>query len=218
MKNKTSGFIIGLLLILGGVLFLLMNFGFIPDTQPLIWAGLFGLGGLGFLTYLVTSREHWWPIIPGLALLGIGALIALDALMPEVGETLGAGIFLGAVSLAFWIIYIFSGSKEWWAIIPGGTLLTLVLVVLFSEGFFAANISDDVTGGIFMLGLGLTFGLVYLLPSGDNRQRWALIPAAVLMLIGVIIAAAAVQMLALAAPIALILLGVYFVLRTLRRS
>jgi hypothetical protein len=38
------------------------------------------------------------------------------------------------------------------------------------------------------------------------------------MLIGVIIAAAAVQMLALAAPIALILLGVYFVLRTLRRS
>ena len=216
MKNRTSNITLGVLLIGGGLLFLLMNFNIIPSLQPLIWASLFGLGGLGFLSYLITSRAHWWPVIPGLTLLGLSALIALETLFPTLDDTWGASIFMGSIALAFWIIYAATGGSEWWAIIPGGTLFTIALVIIVSESMLPEQVSDDIAGGVFMLGLSLTFGLVYLLPSGEQRQRWALIPAGILLVIGLFIAAAAAQLLAFIAPILLILIGIYLVIRTAR--
>jgi hypothetical protein len=216
MKNRTSNITLGVLLIGGGLLFLLMNFNIIPPLQPLIWASLFGLGGLGFLSYLITSRAHWWPVIPGLTLLGLSALIALETLFPTLDDTWGASIFMGSIALAFWIIYAATGGSEWWAIIPGGTLFTIALVIIVSESMLPEQVSDDIAGGVFMLGLSLTFGLVYLLPSGEQRQRWALIPAGILLVIGLFIAAAAAQLLAFIAPILLILIGIYLVIRTAR--
>ena len=217
MRNRMSSVILGILLIAGGAVFLLMNFNIIPSAQPMIWAALFSLGGLGFLSYLVTSRDHWWPIIPGLTLLGLGALIALQELFPTLGDTWGPAIFLGAIGLAFWFIYASTRTSEWWAIIPGGALVTLALVVL-AEGAFAERFGSDFVGAVFMLGLGLTFGLVYLLPSGEQRQRWALIPGGIMIVIGLFIAVAAAELLAFAAPAALILVGAYFILRSLSRT
>ncbi|MGC9399516.1 MAG: hypothetical protein ACP5HM_10320 [Anaerolineae bacterium] len=218
MRNKFSSVILGLLLVLGGVIFLLMNFNLIPSAQPLIWASLFGLGGVGFLSYLFTGRGQWWPIIPGLTLLGLSALFVVETLFPALGDTLGAAIFMGAIGLAFWLIYLITGGTEWWAIIPGGVLFTLTAVILLSEGVFAATAGDELTGGVFMLGLGLTFALLYLLPTGEGHQRWALIPAGVLVLIGLIIAAASAEILAFVTPVVLILVGVYLMLRSLRHK
>jgi hypothetical protein len=76
--------------------------------------------------------------------------------------------------VGFWAVY-FRQPSQWWAIIPGGVLITLGLTSALTEAF---NITE--TGGVFFVGLGLTFLLVALLA----KMKWAFIPAAVLLLLG----------------------------------
>ena len=70
---------------------------------------------------------------------------------------------------------------KWWAIIPGGVLVTLAAVAGLERG------TDIQTGGIFFLGLGATFILVALAPNPHGQMRWAFIPAAVLLILGLLL-------------------------------
>ena len=99
----------------------------------------------------------------------------------------------------------------WWPIIPGGTLLTLALVAGLSDAVSGAK-----TGGIFMLGLGLTFLLVYLLSTSGSRMTWAFIPAATLALIGVLLLTGMELFASAIGPLALIALGGFILYRALR--
>jgi hypothetical protein len=72
----------------------------------------------------------------------------------------------------------FSGRGRWWAIIPGGVLVTLGVTAVMSELYGAVN-----SGGVFFVGLGLTFVLVAILA----KMKWAFIPAAVLLLLGFLV-------------------------------
>jgi hypothetical protein len=76
--------------------------------------------------------------------------------------------------VGFWAVYIRQPAK-WWAIIPGGVLLTLGFTSALTDAF---NIIE--TGGVFFVGLGLTFLLVALLA----KMKWGYIPAAVLLMLG----------------------------------
>lgn len=210
--NRTSRLLTGLLLILGGLLFLLVNFDIIPSDLPLIWIGLFGLGGLGFLVYLLLNPSHWWPVIPGFTLLGLATLIGLSE-YTNIGDTWGATIFLAAIGLSFWAIYVFTGGKEWWAIIPGGALLTVASIPTAE-----LYLRDDAVAGLFFLGMGLTFGLIYLLPSGEGRQKWALIPGGIMLVMGALLMAAAAELFNYLWPLALVLGGIYLIIRALRQQ
>jgi len=102
-----------------------------------------------------------------------------------------------------------TNRENWWAIIPAGVMVTLA-VVSFLDQFFAGF----ETGGIFFLGLGLTFGLVAILPGPRGEMRWAFIPAGVLFLIGLVLLAALTSLVNYIWPVALILVGLYFIFRT----
>ncbi len=208
--NRTSRLLTGLLLILGGLLFLLVNFDVIPD-RGWIWVGIFGIAGIGFLGYLLLNPSHWWPVIPGFTLLGLATLIGLSE-YTALGDTWGATIFLGAIALSFWVIYIFTGGREWWALIPGGTMLTIALMPALD-----VYLKDNAVAGVFFLGLGLTFSLIYVLPSGESRQKWALIPGGIMLVMGALLMAAAVEIINYLWPIALVLGGLYLLLRALRQ-
>jgi hypothetical protein len=82
--------------------------------------------------------------------------------------------FLGGLGLGFLAIY-FAGHERWWAIIPGGVLLTLGITSVMTDVYGVID-----SGGVFFAGLGLTFVLVALLA----KMKWAFIPAAVLLLLG----------------------------------
>ncbi|HEY5571899.1 MAG TPA: hypothetical protein VIK64_02695 [Anaerolineales bacterium] len=209
MKWITSRVFWGLLLIAGGVIFLLENLN-ILEVGGLFWAVLFAIAGLGFLTVFIGDRQHWWALIPGIILLAIGSLIFLDAVSPQATERLGGVIVLGGIGLAFLIVYLVNRAN-WWALIPAGVMFTLAAVALL-EG----TMSDFETGGIFFLGLGLTFLLVALLPTPDGYMRWAFIPAGVLLLIGILMTAALTQVINIVWPLALILAGLFLVLRAFR--
>jgi hypothetical protein len=200
----------GILLIAVGILALLQGFGVLANITPLLWALVFGFGGALFLYVFLTNRDSWWAVIPGFVLLSIGVLIALEHLFPATSGDWGGVLVLAGIGLAFWVVY-FLKREHWWAIIPGGVMLTTALVTGLSS-----TLGDVETGGIFFLGLGLTFGLLAVLPSPDGRMRWAFIPAAVLLAMGLLITTAAAELLNYLWPIALILVGVYLIFRVVR--
>lgn len=212
MKRLDVRAIGGILLIIVGILLLLQNLGVFEVIVALVWSLLFAAGGLIFLYMFLTERtRNWWAVIPGFALVGLAALILLDELFPRVGEALGGAIFLGGIGLAFWVIYL-QKREQWWAVIPGGVLFTLALIAGLSSVF-----EGPAMGGVFFLGLGLTFGLLYFVPTPpQGRMKWALIPAAVLVVMGLLIMAITTRILDLLFAAALILIGLYFLVRVFR--
>ena len=209
MKLLHSRALWGVLLILVGVLFLLESLAILSLGNA--WAVLFAAAGVVFGYVYVEDRSRWWALIPALTLIGIGGLIAIASLFPKMGGAWGAGFFLAMLSLSFWSIYVTTGREQWWAIIPGGVLLALGLAIGL-EPF----ISGEAFVGIFFLGMGATFGSLYLLPTPEGRMGWALVPAAILGAMGLIFLSLATPHAGLIWPVLLILIGGYILLRNLR--
>ncbi len=200
--NRAGSLAVGALLVALGVLFLLQNFVF-ADIGNFIWLVLFGLGGLAFLYVFAVNQQQWWAVIPGFVLLGLAALIGF-------GDRLGnwaPALFLGSIGLAFWVIYLVR-RDFWWSLIPAGTLTTLAVVAALAD-----RIPDMATGGVLFLGLAVTFGLVYLLTGQRAGQRWALIPAAILAVLGVLLTLSLGGLINYVWALALIGVGVYLLTR-----
>ncbi len=199
MRNERTSIILGALLVVIGLAFLAQNLGLFGGLENVIWVVLFGIGGLGFLYVFATNREQWWAIIPGFTLLGIAGLIGF-------GERLGAlggAFFLGSIGLAFWVIYVLR-RDFWWAIIPAGVLTTLAVVAAIADTMDGDGMA---VGGFFFLGLAATFALVYLLPNPEERMKWALIPAGILGVMGLLMILSLGGLINYIVPAALILSG-----------
>ena len=210
MQNARMYVVFAILLIAAGLVLLLQNLGILEELSGPMWILLFAVAGLLFLWMYVGNREQWWPLIPGFALLGIAATIALS----EVSGNWAGAAFLGFLSLGFWVIYL-THREHWWPIIPGGALISIALM---------AGLSDTVPGealaGILFLGLAVTFGILALIPTPEGRMRWPLIPAIIMAVLGLGLSLGAGQLGAVIGALALIALGVYLILRAraLRRS
>ena len=207
MKRIEWALVWGIGLVMGGLLFLLQNLGLLGPSATLLWAFLFLAAGAVFLYVFITSPARWWPIIPGLGLVSLAGLMALEELSPAAAEIWGGSIFLGGLAVSFWVVY-FLDRKSWWAVIPGGVLFTLAVVA-----YLGSAVGGMESGGVFFLGLGLTFGLLRFLPTGEGRQKWALIPAAVCLVLALLVLAQAATILQYLWPVALIAGGLYLVLR-----
>lgn len=210
MNNLNRRMMFALLLIAAGVLFLLQNLGVLGSLTGLVWAVLFALGGLAFLSVLVTNRTQWWAAIPGIVLLDVGVLIAFTTLFPNLDGRLSGGLFLLGLGLAFWVVFALA-PQNWWAVIPGGVMVTLAAVTAM-ESF-----TGDVTGAVFMLGLALTFLLLYFIPVRGRRMTWPWIPALVLGAIGFLVLFQASNMINIAWPVILILAGGFLLVRAYLR-
>lgn len=205
MKRLDPRIVIGSLLILAGGLGFLEAFGFLRDASDVFWGIIFLLAGGVFLALFASgfASGNWWTAIPGLVLAGIGVLI----LLPDSLDELGGAVFLGAIGLSFWLVYL-SGRERWWAIIPGGVLLTLAAVSVLPEMLGGTD-----TSGIFFLGLATTFFLVALLAN----QSWAYWPAGALGVFGVFLFfQSQVYLFTYVAAAALIGVGFLIIWRSLR--
>ncbi len=212
MGNTRVRLASGILLVAAGVLVLLQNFGILRSGLSLLWSLCFLAAGAIFTFVFLNDRKNWWAVIPGFTLLGIGALILLDWALPATGGRWGGSLFLGALGASFWVIYA-NRRDQWWPIIPGGVLLTLALVAALDAGVGVVGFD---TGSLFFLGLAGTFFLVYLL-SQPNKMTWALYPAGVLAVMGVVIAFASSSLARFLGPLALLVAGGYLVYRAMAR-
>ncbi len=173
MKPVSWKIIIGLLLTVVGGLALLQTFGVIP-SEGKVWdimlPACFLAGGIAFLYVLIANKSNWWAAIPGFTLVGLALLIG-SHLIPGFGPY-SAGVFLAFIGVGFWVIYLLDFQK-WWAIIPGGALLSVGALVAFGQVY------------LLFLGLAVTFALLAILPNGAKRMTWPWIPAGVLGIMGI---------------------------------
>jgi len=211
MKLLSSRIFWGILLVLGGIALLLENLNILP-ISGLIWGIILGVGGLVFLSVYFENRSVWWPLIPGITLLSICAAALIENLFPSFSEYVGGVIVLGGIGLSFFMVYLVS-RENWWAIIPAGVLVTLGIISVVEAG----NLNID-TGGYFFIGIGLTFLLLAILPTPHGQMKWAVIPALVLLVMGVLITATAQNILIYVWPLLVIFGGGYLIFKALVSS
>jgi hypothetical protein len=199
-------------LILIGILFLLQSLGVIGNVLALLWAVLFAVAGGIFLYVYSLNRDQWWAIIPGISLVGLGALIGIAEYGPEAIGGLAAGVFLGSIGLSFLVVYLLK-REHWWTIIPGGVILSVAVMAALSS-FVSA---DDWIAAVLFFGMTLTFVVLALLPMPQGKMTWAYIPAAVFLVIGIIILGSATGSMVYILPAVIIAVGLYILLRALIR-
>ena len=199
----------GVLLVLAGVIILLNNFNVISLSWEWIIGPMFAVGGLVFLLVFILNTNEWWALIPGFVLVGLGLIIFMGQNFQTASEQWGGAIFLGMIGLAFAAIYL-THPENWWAVIPGGVLLTLAGTTLIEE-------NTALSGGIFFLGLALTFGLLYILPKPSGKLTWALYPAAILLVVGVLAFLGATDLSGYILPAILLVIGGIVLFRATRK-
>lgn len=175
MKPVNWRIILGLIILVIGGLALMQSLDVLKIGSTfgqLIIPACFLAGGIVFLYVLLVSRHNWWAAIPGFTLLGLGAMLGVNALPGMQNNDWTAAIFLGSIGLGFLVIYLID-HVHWWAIIPAGTMFSIALLVAFGGVYF------------LFLGLAVTFALVAVLPTGMGNRFWPWIPAAVMGVMGI---------------------------------
>jgi hypothetical protein len=206
MKLLRSRILWGILLVAGGIALLLENLD-VLRIGGLIWGAVLGIAGIIFLSVYFENRLNWWSLIPGVSLLALGFAAILGFISPSLAGTVGGSIVLGGIGLSFVLVYLVN-RENWWAIIPAGVLATLAVVSAVDIGNY-----DVDTGGIFFIGVGLTFLLVAVLPTPAGQMRWAFIPALIMFVMGTLISSQRQDILFYIWPILIILVGGYLVYR-----
>ncbi len=119
----------------------------------ILWGGLLVLAGVLFL-------------VQNLGLFRIGELF---------------WVVLLALGALFFLSIFLQNKANWWALIPGLTLISVGIIVLMN--WIAPDHSERWSGSIILAGIGLSFALIYLVA---RQNWWAIIPAGVLFTLAVI--------------------------------
>lgn len=184
MGEPRSRFVLwALSLIAGGVILLLFNFGLLnaytPWPQALL-AGGCGLGAVVLFGGFARHGQEWWRLLPAWTLVALASMV-LTGSLGGFDRALIAAQLLAGLALAFGNVYLLARQERWWALLPGGFMLVLAVVVAASHWLA----SVELLAALLFGGLGLVFFLLYLLDS-KRRQWWALIPGSVLLVFGVL--------------------------------
>ncbi len=213
MKTVSWRALVGVLLILFGSIALLQALDVISlqgNLATWIFTAIFILAGLIFLYVLLQApKSNWWAAIPGCTLAGLGVMMALVNI-PNFIEEIGVGIFLASIGLSFIIILLIQRTF-WWAIIPGGVMISIALLVGLS--FIEAFNSP----WLMFFGFAATFAAIALYTRQPGEKfHWAWIPALVFVVLGGLMGLNKFELLKFILPAALLVGGGYFIWRSLK--
>lgn len=161
----------GILLILGGILALAEQMGYLDQFPDSIWIWIFiAISLIAVVSYAVSGWKEWGWLFPAGIFGGLAVTIALatnDVNTAAVGSPLFFGLLIPFVAA-----YLTDRTKNWWALIPGGIMLFLAMTTLLVD-----NVGGEWIGTMLLFLIGFSFLIVYL----TNRTRtWALIVAYIL--------------------------------------
>ena len=202
---KRMNIVWGILLIGIGLITLMQTMGVIVGGLGIVWAFVFAAVGATFLWTFITDRSRWWALIPAFVLLSLAATAFLEGALPETSDRWTGAVFMGGLSLSFWAVYLVR-RDYWWAIIPGGVLLTIAVV--------AAMPGRSPCRAEFFLGLASPLDWFSL-----TRMMWAIIRQPCWLIGGAIAIGQEVwlQYLNYVWPVFLIAAGLYLIVRVMRR-
>ena len=154
--------------------------------------------------------------VSGLFLMGLGLILLVGQFVQfDLPESLGLLLVpaLGAIFLVWGSV-----TRNGGLVIPGGILSGVGWGAYAIEGPFAIWQGDS-EGGVFLIFLGLGFGLITLVTAvfTDKTHWWALIPGSIIAFVGLAILFGGVMLTMLTWvgklwPLALILLGISILL------
>ena len=176
MKINKSSLFWGLLLIIGGGVALVQQFGYLNQLPESIWMWVFALISLiALVSYVTSGWDQWGWLFPAGVFGGLAVIVAL-ATSGYDNAAIGSPLFFG-LTIPFAAAYLNNRSRNWWALIPGGIMLFLALVTLLVD-----NVGGEWIGSVFLFLIGLSFLIVYL----NNRTRtWALLVAYILFVLSI---------------------------------
>ncbi len=175
MTVHKSGLVWGILLIGAGALALAEQMGYLKQVPNVAWVGVFAIISLlGFLSYALSGWKQWGWLFPagifgGLAVTTGLALAHIDK--PAIASPLFVGLLI-----PFAAAYLLDRSHNWWALIPGGFMLFLILVTLFADSH------GEWIGSLFLFLIALSFLVVYLT---KQTRKWALLVAYIFAVLGI---------------------------------
>ncbi|HWQ45706.1 MAG TPA: hypothetical protein VN376_02500 [Longilinea sp.] len=204
---------LGIMMLVAGGLALLSSLNLI-ELEGSVWsiiiAVAFATGGAAFLFVLISDKSNWWAAIPGCTLVGLGLLIGLE-MIPGMPDVFPVFLFLGSIGLSFFIIFMLNRSF-WWAIIPGGAMVSVALLVGLGD------LLDEAAVGIFFLGLAGTFALLTLRSVNETKMTWPWIPAGILGVMGIAFVGFSTTVPEFIFPALMIIAGAVLVIWTARRK
>lgn len=213
MNKLNTHLIIGGTLIVIGLLSLLNNLDIIfIDGQ--VAASLFFLSVGLVLFYQFFQKKSTGYLIAAAIFTFIGLVTYLETI-PGFDDNYFGVMFLWGIAALFAFGFL-RNHEKWGFVIPAGIFLTLGCIVWFDMLRF---IDDDILGSVFFLGLGLTFGFLYLIRNEKNKLDWAKVPALGLIAFAVFIYLVTSDsfVVDLLFPLALILIGGYLVYSASKR-
>jgi len=205
MQTRKQGLVWGGLLILFGVMALVEAY---TDLTAWTWIVILAAAGLGVFGVYLTDRSDWALLIPAYVLWAVAGLVALIELNILRDESIATYV-LAAIALPFLVVFL-RNCDQWWALIPAYVLLAVGVMV----GLIGLGVLDDLLiPSYVMFAIAIPFFVVYV---RNTKQWWALIPGGIMAVIGLsfLIAEAAVQYVA---PVALVLVGVWILVRQFAR-
>lgn len=174
MRSKSISIFWGIILLLGGVYFLLRNVGYFAEIPEGIWKFIFAGASLLFLTtWLINGIRNWGWLVPACVAGGLSITILMD----EIGGfgSASATPLLASIALPFLAAFAISPQKNRWALIPAWVMFVISLITLFSD-----RVDGNLIGSLVLFSIGLPFLVVFLL---NRTQWWALIPGGIMTVI-----------------------------------
>ena len=170
MEKAKSNLVYGGLLVLVGVAYLLNNLDIIFIENEVVVSMVFvAIGAYLFFTFAKTKAMGF--LITGSIFTFIGLVIWLESIPGFDDQFIGVIVLWTAAAL-FGYGFL-KNSENWGFLIPAGILFTTGSMVWLDMILY----NDDVLGSVFFLGLGSTFGFLYLIRSQKNKLDWAKVPA-----------------------------------------
>ena len=175
-QTKRQGLVWGGLLILFGVIGLVAT---VTALSAWIWVAILAVAGLGAFGVFLTDRSEPTLLIPAYVLWAVALMVVLVTLNVLRDEFIAMYV-LAAIALPFLVVFV-RDRAQWWALIPVYVLWAVAGLVALT----ALNVLSDEFIALYVLtAIALPFLVVFL---RDRAQWWALIPAYVMLAVGLMV-------------------------------